>query len=247
MKVARDSKDGRWLVGYASGNYIDTWGGRLSKSIRNPERPKVKQEKLAQLVFFMRRYPDFFENHRVDLPTRICAAIQEPTDQGCNALLTNLTSANHIDLDVREKGYTSQYVGRHDIVAPTLERLCHFASTWDHQSYFSPYTSLVGPTMIGKNSTVDGTSSACLCGIHLCLRPRGSTGLPPRSQLADTMLTCPNAKNATHHYVRIITAILRVMFQFFTSYQQQETSSSSQKNARMVRLSSPLNRKLLLP
>jgi len=210
MGASRHSRDAKWVVKFACGKFRCSWSDALdSFEISNN---KV-QEKLAQLVF-MRRYPTFFEYDQIDLPTRI-RAIQEPTEQG-ELLLNNLTSMNCSDLDVRDKGYTSQYVGSNDIVTPTFELLCDFASKWDYKSYFSPYTSLVGPTMIGKTRLLMELAPH-VCVVYICLRPRNSTGLPPRSQLADTMLTCPHVEKAEHHYVKIITAILNVMFQFFES------------------------------
>ncbi|KAA1125744.1 hypothetical protein PGTUg99_012331 [Puccinia graminis f. sp. tritici] len=171
------------------------------------------EEKLIQLVF-LRRFPTFFGNPRLDTPTKI-EAIENSTADG-ELLLQNAIKPKILDPDIIQKGYTSEYVGHDEIVTPILHTLGQWASTWQSDAYFAPYTSLVGPTMIGKSRLLMELSKE-VCVVHICLRPKFSTDEPGQSQLATEMLTGLPAQYLIKYYTNLIAKILSVTVNFFKS------------------------------
>ncbi|KAI7954396.1 hypothetical protein MJO28_000568 [Puccinia striiformis f. sp. tritici] len=122
-----------------------------------------------------------------------------------------------------EKGFTSDYVGHDNIVASTIKTLEAWSSAWFRETYFAPYTCLVGPTMIGK-SRLPKELAKEVCVIYICLRPVGSTGEPPRSQFATEMLA---RQYSEEHYDRLITAVLSVAIDFYEEVPKTSDRSKS--------------------
>ena len=58
------------------------------------------------------------------------------------------------------------------------------------------------------------------CVVYICLRPVGSSGEPPRSQLAAEM---EETRPSNDHYTQLIAAILYVAIDFFEKAPQTST------------------------
>ncbi|WAQ83388.1 hypothetical protein PtA15_3A758 [Puccinia triticina] len=121
--------------------------------------------------------------------------------------------------DVIARGYDSKYIGYNDIIAPILETLNDYATSWQSDVQFAPYTCLIGPTMIGKSRLLMEIAEE-VCVVSICLRNEGSTGEPKRSLLADEVLLKASA-DYKDYYIRLITAILLVTVRFFESHPEE--------------------------
>ncbi|KAA1064407.1 hypothetical protein PGT21_001913 [Puccinia graminis f. sp. tritici] len=193
------------LIKFATGLTIQSWKDTSNELMLDT---KLKQDKVIQLAL-MRRYPQLYNSEKISLEAKI-QSLEKPLDAG-ERLLRNIIQPPQLSLDVVQKGFRSDYVGHDDIVTPTIKALEAWSSAWLQEIYFSPYTCLVGPTMMGKSRLLKELAKE-VCVIYICLRPEGSTGEPPRSQLATEMLATPYSED---HYNRLIAAILSVALGFF--------------------------------
>ncbi|PLW29866.1 hypothetical protein PCANC_22532 [Puccinia coronata f. sp. avenae] len=83
---------------------------------------------------------------------------------------------------------------------------------------------LVGPAMSGKTQALHKLSNHT-CVVYICLRPPTSSGHPPRSALAPTMLPPGMTTSALEkHYNKFLTATFQVVADFFCT--QNETISN---------------------
>ncbi|KAA1071127.1 hypothetical protein PGTUg99_018270 [Puccinia graminis f. sp. tritici] len=112
-----------------------------------------------------------------------------------------------IQRQIIEKGYSEDYQNTDEIVKPILETLDRLSNDWSIE-YLAPYTSLIGPSMIGKTRLIMELAKH-VCVIYICLRPVGSTGYPPRSALAGPILV------DKVDYITLSTAIFEVAAEFF--------------------------------
>ncbi|PLW55849.1 hypothetical protein PCANC_02192 [Puccinia coronata f. sp. avenae] len=107
------------------------------------------------------------------------------------------------------EGYSLDYQNADEIVAPILRNLSRLSQQWSSPKYLAPYTSLIGPSMIGKTRLLMELSKH-VCVIYICLRPTTSTGYPPRSSLADLIL------KDKIDFIELSTAIFDAVTAFFT-------------------------------
>ncbi|KNZ44034.1 hypothetical protein VP01_956g2 [Puccinia sorghi] len=110
---------------------------------------KPIQEKFIQLAF-LRRYPKLFYNERFNLNRR-AELLGSPLDSVRNSLLAKVNSSPSTEVDLIEKGYSAAYLEYGDINIPILHILKKYATSWQSDTQFAPYTCLVGSTMIGKS------------------------------------------------------------------------------------------------
>ncbi|OAV96972.1 hypothetical protein PTTG_11648 [Puccinia triticina 1-1 BBBD Race 1] len=118
--------------------------------------------------------------------------------------------------DIVRQGFDAEYQRHNLIVAPTLEKLQRFAGQWKRDKYEAPYTLLIGPSMSGKTRLLKELAKH-VCVAYICLRPLGSTGQPPRSELATHFF--PNVKaglDLEKHYSYLLAAILNTVSEFFS-------------------------------
>ncbi|KAI7961373.1 hypothetical protein MJO28_001862 [Puccinia striiformis f. sp. tritici] len=193
------------FINFATGQFIQPWERTVDDEAADDQ---FKQDKLMQLAL-IRRYPQFYDSKKISLEAKI-QALESTLDVGAT-ILRNQIQPRLLALDVVKKGYTSDYVGHDDIVTPTIKILEARALAWFPEIYFAPYTCIFGPTMIGKSRLLKELAKE-VCVIYICLRPKGSTGEPPRSQLATEMVA---TQSSEEHYNRLITAILYVTVGFF--------------------------------
>ncbi|EFP84106.2 uncharacterized protein PGTG_10484 [Puccinia graminis f. sp. tritici CRL 75-36-700-3] len=201
----------RLIVFWASGKVVLTWKQVIS--VLKIQKNQSLQKKFVQLAF-LRRYPDYYENDKIDHQARV-AIIDDTLDHGL-ARLQSATEPNILPLDVIRKGFLSDYIGRDEIVTPILSTLNEHATSWTPEEYHAPCTSIIGPTMAGKTRLLMELADE-ICVVYICLRPPTSIGEPKRSQLATEMLKPPPCTDLETYYVDLITAILSVTIKFFQS------------------------------
>ncbi|KAA1075488.1 hypothetical protein PGTUg99_015363 [Puccinia graminis f. sp. tritici] len=195
----------------ATGVIILAWD-KISSAFGAKENKSI-EDKFVELAF-LRRYPDYYENEQIDWEAR-ASIFSVSLDQG-RSILERATEPSTVAVDVVRKGYLSDYVGRDEIVTPILSTLNENASSWRPEEYHAPYTSLIGPTMIGKTRLLMELADE-ICVVYICLRLPNSSGEPKRSQLATEMLETPLGADLEVYYVQLITAILSVTIKFFQS------------------------------
>ena len=157
----------------------------------------------------MRRYPQLYDSEKIDTAAKI-RALESPLVVG-ETILRSIIEPPILALDVVQKGFNSEYVGHDEIVTPTIEALETWTSAWSPDIYFAPYTCIVGPSMMGKSRLLKEIAKE-VCVIYICLRPKDSTGEPPRSQLATEML---GTNSSEQYYNALIAAMLHVTSDFF--------------------------------
>jgi hypothetical protein len=72
------------------------------------------------------------------------------------------------------------------VLSPIWKKLQKQAADWHPDTYRSPYTSLIGPTMSGKTRLLLELSNH-VCVVYISLRNRDSTDQPTQSALASAM------------------------------------------------------------
>ncbi|OAV85234.1 hypothetical protein PTTG_30676, partial [Puccinia triticina 1-1 BBBD Race 1] len=194
------------LINFATGRTIQPW--RNTVFLWMAEDDQLRQDKLMQLAL-MRRYPQLYDSEKIDTAAKI-RALESPLVVG-ETILRSIIEPPILALDVVQKGFNSEYVGHDEIVTPTIEALETWTSAWSPDIYFAPYTCIVGPSMMGKSRLLKEIAKE-VCVIYICLRPKDSTGEPPRSQLATEML---DTNSSEHHYNALIAAMLHVASDFF--------------------------------
>ncbi|KAI9603110.1 hypothetical protein H4Q26_002422 [Puccinia striiformis f. sp. tritici PST-130] len=142
--------------------------------------------------------------------------------------------------DISRECFDEPYMGYDLIVPRTLRILRDFATQWRTTEHKVPCTSIVGPTLSGKSRLiVELTEHVCV--VYVCIRPRGSTDQPPRSQIADLMLPATALKlDMDNHYTCLLTAIFRVVTSFFSRPHRQTKPLAEQLEA-WNRYSLPFN------
>jgi hypothetical protein len=181
-------------------------------SVFGAKKKKFIKDKIVELAF-LRRYPDYYENEKINWEARV-STFGVSLDAGLSILKCATEPA--LAIDVVRKGFLSDYVGHDEIVTPILSTLNEHASSWQPEEYYAPYTSLIGPTMIGKTRLLMELADE-ICLVYICLRPPNSSGEPKRSQLATQMLKPPLGVDLKVYYVQLITAIISVTIKFFQS------------------------------
>ncbi|PLW49764.1 hypothetical protein PCASD_01627 [Puccinia coronata f. sp. avenae] len=111
-------------------------------------------------------------------------------------------------------GLLADYKRANLIIDPILANLRNHAKECDPTIHKAPYTSIIGPSMIGKTRAIMQLAQN-VCVVYICLRPTSSSGQPTRSHLADTMLpSTPN--DLLLHYSKLLAAIFEAVAEFFS-------------------------------
>ncbi|KAA1086214.1 hypothetical protein PGTUg99_006901 [Puccinia graminis f. sp. tritici] len=116
--------------------------------------------------------------------------------------------------EIIQQGFDAEYQGHDLIVIPTLETLRRYAGQWREDAYEAPYTSIISPTMSGKTRLLKELAKH-VCVVYICLRKEGSTGQPPRSDLARHFIPEKGQLNMIQHYSHLLIAILKTVYDFF--------------------------------
>ncbi|KAA1104661.1 hypothetical protein PGT21_029374 [Puccinia graminis f. sp. tritici] len=133
--------------------------------------------------------------------------------------------------DIVREGFEAPYRAYDSILIPTLATLHNYVVEWKTNLYRAPYTSIVGATMSGKTRLVIELAKH-VCVVYICLRPLKSTGQPPRSELANSMLPDQAVKvDLQERYARLLTAIFRVVASFFSKPDRQDKLIKDQLDA----------------
>ncbi|WAR52316.1 hypothetical protein PtB15_1B757 [Puccinia triticina] len=131
-------------------------------------------------------------------------------------VVTTSSSDLRDHIAILREGYSHEYLRKEIIVKPILKSLSNYAEEWVSTKYLAPYTALVGPSMCGKTRLLMELSKS-ICVVYISLRPRGSTGEPPRSVLADEFQLChKSVYELVAHYYRLLAAIFDVVAEFFS-------------------------------
>ncbi|KNZ62088.1 hypothetical protein VP01_1314g1 [Puccinia sorghi] len=129
-----------------------------------------------------------------------------------------------------QRGFQSEYLHSDFILDPILEELRENAEKWAPDKYKAPYTAIIGPTMIGKTRLIMELAKR-LPVVYVCLRSKDSTGLPPRSKLADYIVPLNPPNDPQLHYAIVLGAILEAVTDFFRSGEVAELDSEDQVTA----------------
>ncbi|KAA1103123.1 hypothetical protein PGT21_007213 [Puccinia graminis f. sp. tritici] len=174
--------------------------------------------KFVRLAFF-HKYPKWAAAEHPISEKMIFEALAAPSRAAAEKLL-NPTQLEVLDLEhinTLKEGYNHQYLRNDTIVKPILECLSDYSKNWASTKYLAPYTALIGSSMTGKTRLLMQLSEN-ICVVYICLRPLNSSGLPPRSVLADELqLADKNAPELVVHYYRLLAAIFDVVAEFFSS------------------------------
>ncbi|KAI7945237.1 hypothetical protein MJO28_010932 [Puccinia striiformis f. sp. tritici] len=129
--------------------------------------------------------------------------------------------------EIVQAGFRAEYRESDLIVQPNLALLRSWAVQWSDKKHKAPFTSVVGPTMIGKTRLLMEFAKH-ICVVYICLRPPESTGQPPRSPLADTMLPLDPKPDMYRYYSCFLAAILEVVAAFFSRDELKALKSGEQ-------------------
>ncbi|KAA1080046.1 hypothetical protein PGTUg99_024714 [Puccinia graminis f. sp. tritici] len=113
-----------------------------------------------------------------------------------------------------QEGFQSEYKKPNTILDPVMETLQQSSKNWSPDKLKAPFASIIGPTMSGKTRLLMELGKK-IPAVYICLRPKGSSGLPSRSKLADDILPEPRPKNLQLHYPKHLIAILEATAIFF--------------------------------
>ncbi|KNZ57027.1 hypothetical protein VP01_225g10 [Puccinia sorghi] len=197
------------LLNFANGATITLWNVTVEQC--KIAKNKSTQEKFVRLAF-IRRYPGFYEREQGTLVER-AQYLELPVKTGLAQLKAKHTPPSVLGLDVIEAGYKSDYLRYHEIVAPSIQNLNTYVTSWQSGIYLAPYTCLIGLTMVGKTRLLMKMAEE-MCVVYICLRPEDSTGEPKRSLLANDLLP-PSSPDFKAYYIKIIAAIFLVTAKFF--------------------------------
>ncbi|KAA1098284.1 hypothetical protein PGT21_032595 [Puccinia graminis f. sp. tritici] len=169
-------------------------------------------QQLIKLAFF-HQYPRWAQQENVDEKRMLEALVAGSVAAGEKLLTAAVNDSEHVK--ILQAGYQHDYLRQETIVLPILKRISKAAQEWS-TDHLVPLTSLIGPSMIGKTRLLQQLSKS-ICVVYLCLRPLGSTGLPPRSKLADELTPAKTtAPELELHYTRLLAAIFDVVAEFFS-------------------------------
>jgi hypothetical protein len=173
----------------------------------------------VKLAFF-HQYPRWAQQEKVSESQMLAALLAKSMAAGEDLLAVAVPDPEHIE--IIQAGYRHAYLRHETIALPILNRISKNAQAWS-PDHLAPLTSLIGPSMIGKTRLLQQLSKS-ICVVYLCLRPRKSTGLPPRSELADQIgLVKKKAPELELEYTQLMAAIFHVVAEFFSSQSAQDS------------------------
>ncbi|KAA1068624.1 hypothetical protein PGT21_018592 [Puccinia graminis f. sp. tritici] len=177
-------------------------------------------QKFIKLAFF-HQHPRWAQQEEDLSHQRMLAALlADSIAAGEDLLAAAVIDPQHAE--IIKAGYRHPYLRDQTISQPILKRLDKAAGNWSQTDHLAPFTSLIGPSMIGKTRLLQQLSKS-ICVVYICLRPHGSSGMPPRSKLADAMiLVQKKVPELELEYTRLLAAIFRVVAEFFSSQPAQD-------------------------
>ncbi|PLW42988.1 hypothetical protein PCANC_10021 [Puccinia coronata f. sp. avenae] len=178
---------------------------------------------------FLRNYPHHFSTKAFTRHEKMRAIRCKSKCHG-KRLLSKLISKfdqeakySNMLLHILRKGFEGPFLKSEEIIEPLLRKIMMQAGSWCQSEHLAPYSLLVGPAMSGKTRALHELSNH-VCVVYICLRPPTSSGHPPRSALAPTMLPPGMTTSALEkHYNKFLTATFQVVADFFRA--QNETIS----------------------
>jgi len=184
------------------------------------------------VAYFEKTHPDVYEEIlRLAYHLRYPAnQFQMPLDEIFEALKLPIPAASKLcdcsnerrvddwSADYARRGFQSEYLRSDVILDPILEELRENAEKWAPDTYKAPYTTIIGPTMIGKTRLIKELAKR-IPVVYVCLRSKDSSNdLPRRSKLANYIVPQNYLPNDPQlHYAILLGAILEAVTDFFRS------------------------------
>jgi len=211
---------------------------------------------VARVTRFKKEDPDVYEEllrlaYHLRYPGN---PIQMPLDEIFEALKRPILAANRLNdrsnerldyywsADYAQRGFQSEYLHSHLILDPILEELRANAKKWSPDKYKAPYTAIIGPTMIGKTRLIMELAKR-LPVVYVCLRSQDSTGLPPRSKLADYIVPRDPPNDPQLYYAIVLSAILEALTDFLDSQKVPELNQGDRVTTAWYQYSFPTDGK----
>ena len=121
---------------------------------------------------------------------------------------------------IMEEAFKAPYVDDNN-----CQRFLEFVAELEikyQEDYCAFYTSIINASGVGKTRLMDQLSNGYANVMYCCLRPHNSTGTPPRSLFADSVLYAdyPSAESYSCTIVENFCAYFVASFEVFTSYNQ---------------------------
>ncbi|KAH9454155.1 hypothetical protein Pst134EB_014250 [Puccinia striiformis f. sp. tritici] len=155
--------------------------GRVLK-VESDESFQVTAAELA----FLHQHPTFLQHPQISHLNRV-EAIDCHSSEEANTLLETLTRPQNVRSDILIEGYNHAYKKSKVLVDPTLKTLGEYAAKWTKAEYMAPFTLLVAALMSGKTRLLMELSKH-ICVVYICIRPSTSSGHPPQSKFASSVL-----------------------------------------------------------
>ncbi|KAA1074625.1 hypothetical protein PGT21_014036 [Puccinia graminis f. sp. tritici] len=188
------------------------------RSIYKLEEDVDLDKEFIELAFF-HQYPRWSQQGNVSYREMLDALLEGSVAAGEELLAAIEPESKHTQ--ILKAGYRHPYLRHETILKPILKRLSEATQKWTRGEYLAPYTTLLGPNLVGKTRLLQQLSKN-ICVIYICLCPHNSTGLPSRSPLADELV--PAAKNFYELelvYTRFLAAVFHVVAEFFSKQPAQ--------------------------
>ncbi|KNF01915.1 hypothetical protein PSTG_04740 [Puccinia striiformis f. sp. tritici PST-78] len=227
---------GTYLIPFASSSRLLKRRSPLSNlksvlKVKSDESFKVTAAKLA----FLHQHPTFSQHPQISHLNRV-EAIDCHSSEEANTLLETLTRPQNVRSDILIEGYNHAYKKSKVLVDPTLKTLGEYAAKWTKAEYMAPFTSLVAALMSGKTRLLMELSKH-ICVVYICIRPSMSSGHPPRSKFASSVLLDSTCGAMQTQYEHLLIAILEAVADFFAA--QNETMSKKHRLEEWINHSFP--------
>ncbi|CAG8628932.1 11245_t:CDS:2 [Paraglomus occultum] len=109
--------------------------------------------------------------------------------------------------------YEQTYIDRHGVLQTFLDHINDSLNKWDTVKYHSPLVALVQASTIGKSKMLWAAAERVYT-VYVCLRNKGSSGIPPRSTISDKLCTFVDDQTALFTYVTFICSTMRHLTSF---------------------------------
>ncbi|PLW18636.1 hypothetical protein PCANC_13313 [Puccinia coronata f. sp. avenae] len=142
------------------------------------------------------------------------AALQNHKEAANNPVPAKKSKVISLEEDILQAGYRARYERSDVIIDPIFTNLREWAGEWSSSKFKAPYTSIIGPTMIGKTQALMQLASD-FCVVYICLRPDDSTGQYPSHLGLAEAINPLEADNLREHYRRLLGVIFETVAEFF--------------------------------
>ncbi|KAA1070754.1 hypothetical protein PGT21_023275 [Puccinia graminis f. sp. tritici] len=204
------TRDNFWQCFIDNGMSISKLTAKLSLTTDDMKNTAIK-------LAFLRNYPQLYAQTNTNTSTML-KVLEAESEEDVRAILEvgkRPVYNSRVSGGVIKKGYQSPFLKSKKVVDPILNTLNEYARDWKKTIYLGPYAALIGPSTSGKSRLIMEMSKH-ICVIYICLRPKDSTGYPPRSALADHMIR-PASNDGTTYYTSLLAGIFQVVANFFSS------------------------------